>query len=93
MAKKKTIKKSQDLKITDEELKELQAVVSGMNQTQLQIGQLEVQKSKLIHAISDLDARLALNQKTLEEKYGNKTVNIHDGTLKDTADGSLDKKN
>ena len=90
---KKTIKKSQDLKITDEELKELQAIVAGMNQTQLQIGQLEVQKNKLINTISDLDARLAVHQKTLEDKYGNKTVNIQDGTLKDAENGPLDKKN
>tara|TARA_Y100000593_G_scaffold68124_1_gene125201 strand:- start:548 stop:826 length:279 start_codon:yes stop_codon:yes gene_type:complete len=91
--KKKTIKKSQDLKITDKELKELQEVVASMNRAKIEIGQLEVQKSKLLSAVVDLDARLAISQKNLEDKYGRKTVNINDGTLKDAEDGPLNKKN
>ena len=68
--KNKTIKKSQDLKITDEELKELQEVVASMNRAKIEIGQLEVQKSKLLSAVDNLDARLAVSQKSLEDKYG-----------------------
>ena len=91
--KNKTIKKSQDLKITDEELKELQEVVASMNRAKIEIGQLEVQKSKLLSAVVDLDARLAVSQKNLEDKYGRKTVNINDCTLKDAENGPLNKKN
>ena len=68
-------------KITDEELKSIQEKVNKINQAQMQVGGLEVQKNVALEQIKTLQMDLQVIQKELEEKYGQVTVNLTDGTI------------
>ena len=86
-------KKTKDLKVTDAELKSLQTKVKIINQAQMQVGGLEVQKTNAVAIIQSAQQELAVIQAELEKKYGNVVVNIENGLLRKREDGSLDKKN
>tara|TARA_R100000278_G_scaffold62713_2_gene50741 strand:- start:364 stop:627 length:264 start_codon:yes stop_codon:yes gene_type:complete len=85
-------KKTKDLKVTDAELKSLQTKVQIINQAQMQIGGLEVQKTNAVAVIQNTQQELSLIQAELEKKYGNVVVNIETGLLRDREDAS-NKKN
>ena len=68
-------------KITDEELKSVQEKVNAINQAQMQIGGLEVQKNIALDTLKGIQLELQKDQKELEEKYGKVSVNLVDGTL------------
>jgi len=70
-------------KITDEQLKQLQEQVNTINQNQLQIGNLEVQKHTLVHNGVELQNQLRVIQDELEKEYGKVTVNISTGEYED----------
>ena len=78
-------------KITKDELKSVQDKVSLINKAQMQIGGIEVQKTLIIEKLKSFQTELNVIQTSLESKYGKKTVNINDGTLKDipSENGSL----
>jgi hypothetical protein len=84
-------KKTKDLKITDEQLQNLQGLVNQVNQAQLSVGQLETQKAGIIAAIGDFQMKLKTVQNELEEEYGAVSINIQDGSIKELEDES-DKK-
>ena len=86
-------KKTNDLKITDEELKLIQEQVKVINNLQMQIGGLEMQKQIAVLATQNSQAELIELQKVLEEKYGKVTVNLNDGTLKEIEEDGPSKKN
>lgn len=67
-------------KIKDEQLKELQDLVGKINQSQIQIGQLETQKHTLLHQLSEIQQELQKFQETLEKEYGKVSINIQDGS-------------
>jgi len=71
---------SNDAKLTEEQLQKLQGFVQALNQAQLQLGQLEVEKHNLLHQTGEIQAQLQTFQKELEEEYGKVSVNIQDGT-------------
>jgi len=79
-------------KITDEQLKDLQGIVGQINSSQLNIGQLETQKAGIIQGIGELQKKLKDMQKTLEEEYGQVSVNIQDGTISELPQDEADKK-
>ena len=68
-------------KITDEELKSVQEKVNAINQVQMQIGGLEVQKNIALDTIKASQMDLQTIQKELEDKYGKVSVNLQDGTI------------
>jgi len=73
---------AQDVKkITDEELKSVQEKVNAINQVQMQIGGLEVQKNIALNTIKASQMDLQTIQKELEDKYGKVSVNLQDGTI------------
>ena len=73
---------AQDVKkITDEELKSVQDKVNAINQAQMQIGGLEVQKNVALETLKTLKMDLQVIQKELEEKYGKVSVNLTNGTI------------
>jgi hypothetical protein len=78
-------------KITDDQLKNLQNLINEVNNVQLSIGQLEVQKAKLLGGVSQLEGKLKEMQDELEKEYGKVTVNIQDGSIKPIED-EADKK-
>tara|TARA_S200002703_G_scaffold28359_2_gene24113 strand:+ start:53 stop:313 length:261 start_codon:yes stop_codon:yes gene_type:complete len=71
---------SNDAKITEEQLKQLQGFVQTLNQAQMQLGQLETEKHGLLHKTAEIQSQLQAFQKELEEEYGKVSVNIQDGT-------------
>jgi len=76
-------KKTDDLKITDEELKLIQEKVQEINNLQMQVGGLEIQKQMGVMQVTQAQSQLGELQKTLEEKYGKVSVNLTDGTIKE----------
>jgi hypothetical protein len=68
-------------KISDEQLKELQQVVSAINKLQFDIGTMEVQKHNALHAIFQGNDKLNEMQGKLAEQYGTNDINIQDGTV------------
>tara|TARA_R110000787_G_scaffold127172_1_gene238569 strand:- start:23 stop:301 length:279 start_codon:yes stop_codon:yes gene_type:complete len=82
MGKKKN--KVVDLKpenISEEQLKELQQVVSAINKLQFDIGTMEVQKHNALHALFQGNDKLNEMQGKFEEQYGTNDINIQDGVI------------
>jgi hypothetical protein len=84
--------KPQEGKINEAQLKVLQNLVKGINDSYLVVGSLEVQKLNEITRITSLQKDLNDFQKTLNEEYGNVNVSINDGSYKVKEDES-DPKN
>jgi len=79
-------------KITDEQLKNVQQVVNGINRAQLEIGTIELKKHEMLHGISTFKEKLSAMQKEFEKEYGTFDINIQDGTINYTENGKADKK-
>ena len=68
-------------KISDEQLKELQNIVSAVNKLQFDIGTMEVQKHNALHAIFQGNEKLNDLQESFKEKYGTNDINIQNGVI------------
>ena len=68
-------------KISEEQLKELQQVVSAINKLQFDIGTMEVQKQNALNAVFQGNDKLNEMQGKLAEQYGTNDINIQDGTV------------
>ena len=80
-------------KITDKELKSVQEKVNNINQVQMQVGGLEVQKVAAIEMLKAFQDELVVIQNELEEKYGKVSVNLQDGTITEIPEeNAADKK-
>ena len=77
-------------KLTQEELKELQEAVNAMNNLQLQIGGLEAQKHELLHSMETAKSTLADVQKKLADDYGQVSVDISTGDIKEDESSTED---
>tara|TARA_R110000782_G_scaffold10341_1_gene32385 strand:+ start:483 stop:719 length:237 start_codon:yes stop_codon:yes gene_type:complete len=75
-------------KLSEVELKELQKVIGKINEVQMQIGGLEMQKQELI--LTGFEAKKALGetQKKLEETYGQVSIDIQNGEIKENESDS-----
>jgi len=80
-----------DLKIKDEQLVKLQALVNQVSKTQMELGQVESRKFDLIAAIPVFRKDLENFQKQLEDEYGKVIISVNDGTIRQKEDGA-DKK-
>jgi precorrin isomerase len=69
-------------KITEEQLKRLQDVVSDINMVQHQIGVMETKKHNMMHQMGDNQSKLLDLQKEFEKDYGTFDVDINDGSIK-----------
>ena len=78
--------KAKPTKVTKDELKVIQDLVSGINQTQMDVGGLAFQQQLGIQKINTLQEQLKMTNTKLEEKYGKVSVNIADGSLKQIPD-------
>ena len=85
-------KKEEVLKVTEDELKSLQEIVSSMNGATTRVGQIETQKHMVLHDLSLMRTDLMKLQGELEEAYGKVDVNIQDGTINKREDVETDKK-
>lgn len=68
-------------KISDEHLKDLQAVVKTINSIQFEIGKIEAHKHELVHRLAASQDQVRSFQNTFEEEYGSCDINIDDGTI------------
>ena len=78
--------KTEDLKVTDEQLKKLQEIVGAMNGATTRVGQIETQKHAVLHDLTLMRKDLMDFQAELEEEYGKVNVNIQDGTISERED-------
>jgi predicted esterase len=88
MAKKKTKKEVPVIGgkfITSDELTSVKAAVEAVNRLQMQVGGIELQKHDLMHTMKMKTDVLEAVQKTLEEKYGDVSIDIVTGEMKDNA--------
>ncbi len=81
MAKKEKVVDLKPTNITDEQLKSIQDVISPINNAQMELGRLECVKHRLCHDVTELQAKLQVIQKELEEQYGTVNVNIQTGEI------------
>ncbi len=72
-------------KLKKQELEDLRTNVDKVNKLQIQIGGLELQKHDLLHATMTAVSDLESVQKDLKEIYGEITVNIDTGEIKEDA--------
>ena len=75
-------------KLSEVELKELQKVIGKINEVQMQIGGLEMQKQELILVGVEAKKALSETQKTLEETYGQVQIDIQTGEIKENESDS-----
>jgi len=85
-------KKTDDLKVTDEQLKRLQEIVGAMNGATTRVGQIETQKHAVLHDLTLMRQDLLKFQAELEEEYGKVNVNIQDGTISEKEDVEANKE-
>ena len=80
-------------KVTDVQLKKIQSMVDRINQTQMNIGQLESRKHQALHFLAGINDELTLMQQELEKDYGTNDINIQDGVINYPAEnGEANKK-
>jgi len=70
-------------KVTDEQLEQLQKLVGAINEGQIALGGLEMQKQDVLSQIAT--TRQALNnvQNELKEQYGDVSVDLKTGEITD----------
>ena len=71
---------SKELKITEEQLKKVQAQVQVRGQLVNDIGAVEAQKHELLHALNNVIAKTKETADELEKEYGKININLEDGT-------------
>lgn len=72
-------------KITDAELKEVQKYVNALNQAQMNIGQIELQKATILSDVKTMKKGLTDIQESLRKIYGDVDINLLDGTISKNA--------
>jgi len=83
MGKKKN--KVVDLKptsISNDQLEQVQKIVSAINKLHTDIGRLEAQKHNVLHTLSQGNEQLNEIQAEIQKEYGNVNIDIQDGTIK-----------
>jgi len=78
-------------KITEEQLKQLQELISTINNAQAQLGGIEVQKHQMLHQLGEIQSKMQEFQAELEKEYGKVSVNIQDGTITKEEDESVEE--
>ncbi len=92
-AKIKELKGIKTEKVTEEQLNKIQSIVNRINQSNMNLGQLDVRKHQLLHFIAGVNDELTLVQNELQEAYGTFDINIEDGTINyPPENGETDKK-
>jgi hypothetical protein len=66
-------------KLTEEELKAVQELVSLIRRGENAVGALEVQKSSMLSEIKEIQDKLNEQRVALEEKYGQIEINLETG--------------
>ena len=78
-------------KISEEQLTQLQNVVSNINKIKFDLGSLEAQKHGMLHSLISANEVIIELQNKFQEEYGTYDVNIQDGAI-NYKDEQTDKK-
>ena len=73
--------KTEDLKVTDEQLKKLQEIVGAMNGATTRVGQIETQKHAVLHDLTLMRKDLVEKKVDLEKESSKVNINTQDGTI------------
>jgi len=85
---------TKDLKVTNEELKKIQNLVKTINQLQMSIGGLEIQKSLAVQRLHAFQRDIDTFQIEIRNKYGDVSINLQSGILQETPiQDEVNKKN
>lgn len=68
-------------KLTKAELETVKGALVRVRNVTTRIGDLEIAKSKMIAEYEIAQAQLSEEQKVLEDKYGNVSINLEDGVI------------
>ena len=79
-------------KITEEQLKEVQQVISASNQIKLEVGNAEARKHALLHELDAINRKMSEINNKLEEEYGKMDIDIHTGAISYPEDVENDDK-
>ena len=79
-------------KITDEQLKKVQGLISSVNKLQMEVGIMESRKHNALHNIAGINDQITILQSEFEKDYGTFDINIEDGTINYPENGEADKK-
>lgn len=78
---------NKEIKLTEEELKELKEAKLSLDKYKLAIGDLELQKKSLYEQVSTLQSDFRSMEDKLIKKYGQDSViNMNTGTVKQKTD-------
>jgi hypothetical protein len=95
-AKIKELKGIEDIKpekVTDAQLKKIQSLVDRINNTHVNIGQLEARKHQALHFLAGINDELTVMQSELDKDYGTSDINIQDGVINyPKENGEVNKK-
>lgn len=69
------------MKLKDEQLKQLQELVGKINNAKAELGHIEMQKHEFLHQSVQIQTELTEFQKSLEEEYGQVSINISTGEI------------
>ena len=72
---------SKSEKITEEQLKEIQKIVSTINQIKLEVGNVEARKYMLLNELSSVNKMMSDVSAKLEEEYGKMDIDINTGKI------------
>lgn len=70
-------------KLTKKELEDVRGAITNINSIVNQIGQIELSKGRLTRQFDEADAALKLQQKALQEKYGDVSIDLEKGVITD----------
>tara|TARA_Y100000361_G_C10889718_1_gene203460 strand:- start:43 stop:336 length:294 start_codon:yes stop_codon:yes gene_type:complete len=84
--------KSKPEKVTQEQLKEIQALVNKINQWHSEIGRIESQKHNILHHLAVSNDEMVLLQDKMKEEYGTNDIDIYTGEI-NYGTNEADKKN
>ena len=80
-------------KITEEQLKEVQGLVTAMHRMQMDIGVAESRKHQILHQLTIVQESITNLQNDFEKEYGTFDVDIQTGAINyPKEDGKVDKK-
>ena len=68
-------------KITDEQLKNMQDMLSIVNKAHFEIGTMESRKHELMHGIEDTKKGLGKLQEEFQKAYGTYDINVQNGVI------------
>ena len=80
-------------KISEEQLAQLQSLVSNVNKVKFDLGTMEAQKHSMLHGLTAANDAIIKLQKDFEKEHGTFDINIQDGTINNPKNGEVNKKN